>query len=262
MARSREHVSVLLTAVLSENGAELTPHFNSDDKFVAVKALTGYMTDLQGRRAVREAEALRLISHPPTSPHCAQLLDEFMIPGKGSAGSHLCFVMPVYGGDVKAMADARIVLSLPLVKRIILHLLRGIVHSHGCGMVHTDIKHDNIFFSTAMTADDIEAWVTKEPSRRHAPEASLDGMVQAAVSQPLPMISEDDAMRATYVLADFGSGMCSYTTFFGSGDHNVFQLNVRTSITAPRSHHSLYGHRRYTLERHGTCPWTFGHSVV
>ncbi|KXN93003.1 Dual specificity protein kinase CLK3 [Leucoagaricus sp. SymC.cos] len=55
-----------------------------------------------------------------------------------------------------------------------------------------------------MSADDIEAWMTKEPLRQHAPEASYDGVVQAAVSQPLPMISEDKAMRATYLLADFG----------------------------------------------------------
>ncbi|KXN81833.1 Serine/threonine-protein kinase SKY1 [Leucoagaricus sp. SymC.cos] len=55
-----------------------------------------------------------------------------------------------------------------------------------------------------MSADDIEAWMMKEPSQRHTPEASYDGVVQAAVSQPLPMISEDEAMRATYLLADFG----------------------------------------------------------
>ena len=46
-----------------------------------------------------------------------------------------------------------------------------------------------------MTADDIEAWVTKDLSRRHAPEAAHDDVVQAAVSQPLPMISEGEAMQ-------------------------------------------------------------------
>ncbi|KXN87240.1 Serine/threonine-protein kinase SRPK [Leucoagaricus sp. SymC.cos] len=176
-----------------------------DDKFVAVKALTGHMTDMYKRAVIWEPDALRLASQLPTSPHCTQLLDEFTIPGKGTAGSHMCFVMPVYGGDVKALVEARTTtLPLPLAKRIALHLLRGIAHAHGRGIVHTDLKHDNIFFSTTMSADDIEAWMTKEPSRRHAPEASHDGVVQAAVSQPLPIISEDEAMRATYLLADFG----------------------------------------------------------
>ncbi|TDL19552.1 kinase-like protein [Rickenella mellea] len=167
-------------------------------RFVAVKALTGHATDLYERAVVWEPEALRLISRPPSSPHCTQLMDEFKIPGKGSAGSHMCFVMPVYGGDVKGLVEARTTaLPLPLAKWIVLHLLRGIAHTHESRIVHTDLKHDNIFYSTSMTADGIGAWVTNEPSRRHAPEISHDGVVQAAVSQPLPMISEDEAMRAT-----------------------------------------------------------------
>ena len=206
---ARDSTSVYLQ--LSENGNELTPHPNSSNEFVAVKALTGHMTLAIQRLVACEATVLRLISQQPTSPHCTLLLDEFTIPGKGTAGEHLCFVMPVYGGDVGRLISAQMTdLPLPLVKRIALHLLRGIAHVHGHGFVHTDLKLDNIFFSTSMIADDIEAWVAKEPSRRHAPETSHDGMVQAAVSQPLPMISEKEAMRATYVLADFGCGMVFY----------------------------------------------------
>lgn len=172
------------------------------------------MTDMHERAVVWEAHAFRLVSQLPISPYCAHLLDEFTIPGKGSAGSHMCFVMPVYGGDVKALVETHpTALPLPLAKRIVLHLLRGIAHLHERGIVHTDIKHDNIFYSTTMTTNDIEAWVAKDPSRRHAPEASADGVVRAAVSQPLPMISEDEAMRATYVLADFGSGPCFLSSF-------------------------------------------------
>jgi serine/threonine protein kinase len=241
----------------------VTPSFNSDNKFVAVKVLTGHMTDMHRRGVVCEATVLQLISRLPISPHCVQLLDEFTIPGKGTVGPHMCFVMPVYGGDVRALAMAReSAFPLPLVKRIVLHLLRGIVHTHGHGVVHTDLKHDNIFFSTTMTADDIEAWMTKEPSRQHAPEASPDGAVQTEVAQPLPMISEDDAMRATYLLADFGSGICFLSNFFDSDTHNGLQRNHRTSTTTSRSHRSPYDHRRHTLGRNGTSPRTFGLSVV
>ena len=221
------------------------------------------MSYLVGRGAAAEAQVLQVISRPPISPHCTQLLVEFTISGKGSAGSRMCFVMPVYGGDVGALVQSRrTAFPLPLVKRIALHLLRGIAHTHGRGIVHTDIKPDNIFFSTTMTADDIEAWVTKEPSRRHPPEASHDGVVQAAVSQPLPMISMDEAMQATYVLADFGCGVCFYYYRTPPPIHNRFQRNLRTSMATTQSHPWPYDHRRYTLGRHGTCPWTFGHSVV
>jgi len=178
----------------------------SDNEFVAIKVPTGYMYE-QG--VVWEPEALRIVSYTPTSPHCTQLLDEFTVPGKGSAGSHMCFVMPLYGGDVQALVEAReTALALPLAKRIAFHLLRGIAHAHERQVMRTDLKLDNVFFSTMMTADDIGAWVTKEPSRRHPPEASHDGEVHVAVSQPLPMISEDDEMRATYLLADLGCGTC------------------------------------------------------
>ena len=183
------------TAALLENDNELTPRFYSGNKFVAVKVLAGHITDVYERTLIWEPEALRIVSYPPASPHCAQLLDEFTIPGKGSAGSHMCFVMPVYGGDVKALIEAQTTaLTLPLAKRIALHLLRGIAHAHEREVIHTDLKLNSVFFSTKMITDDIEAWLMKNPSRRYAPEASHDGEVQAAVSQPLPMISEDEAM--------------------------------------------------------------------
>ena len=107
----------------------------------------------------------------------------------------MCFVMPVCGGYVEAVVHAQsTALPFSLAKRIILHLLRGIAYVHERGIVHTDLKHDNIFFSTTMSMEDIGAWVTGEPSRRHPLETSHDGVMQVAVSQPLPMISEDEAM--------------------------------------------------------------------
>jgi len=73
-----------------------------------------------------------------------------------------------------------------------------------------------------MTTDDIEAWVAKKPLRRHAPEASYDSVMQVVVSQPLPVISEDEAMRATYLLADFGCGMVFLSNFLDSDTHDRF----------------------------------------
>lgn len=187
------------------NGYILTPR--SENTFVAVKVLTGHMTDLCEHAIAWEPDAFRLISQTPRSPHCPPLLDEFTFPGEGSAGSHICFVMPLYGGDVRMLYRERTTaLPFPLAKRILLHLLCGIAHAHERGVVHTDIKPANILFSTTMTTEDIEAWMVEEPSRRHEPETSHDGIVQSAVSQPLPMITEDEAMRATYLLGDFGSG--------------------------------------------------------
>jgi len=52
---------------------------------------------------------------------------------------------------VRAFAKVRTTtLLLPLVKRIALHLLRGIAHTHEGGIVHTDFKLDNILFPTVV----------------------------------------------------------------------------------------------------------------
>ncbi|KAJ7256142.1 kinase-like domain-containing protein [Mycena haematopus] len=178
--------------------------------FVAIKALTGHMTKMNEKAISWEAEALRYLSYHPQSPHCVQLLDEFTMAGRGSAGSHICFVLPVYGGDVKALSKSRKTpFDLPTVKRITLHFLRGIAHMHNRGVIHTDIKPDNILFTTDLATTDLERWMEKDPSRRHPPEMSDDGIVQAAVSQPLPMITDELARRATYVLCDFGCAAVS-----------------------------------------------------
>jgi serine/threonine protein kinase len=114
------------------------------------------------------------------------------------------------GGDVKALqveVAGKNGLPLPLAKRILLHTLRGLAHMHHCQIVHTDLKHDNIMFDTGpITQADIAALIERDPSRRHPPEESWECVVQAAVSQPLPLPSLSEAMNRTYMVSDFGSG--------------------------------------------------------
>ncbi|KAG9227128.1 hypothetical protein CCMSSC00406_0010232 [Pleurotus cornucopiae] len=174
------------------------------NKFVAIKVLTGYTTEIYERGVTWEADALRLLSYTPQSEHCVELLDEFTMLGRGSAGSHLCFVMPFYGGDTRTLLKSRSSsFPLPLAKRIILHLLRGIAFAHERRIVHTDIKLDNILFTTSATNEDIEKWIENDPPRRNPPEMSPDGVLQSAVSQPMTAPSEQEALQATYVLSDF-----------------------------------------------------------
>ena len=173
--------------------------------YVAIKAMTGYITRLHEEKKTWEVRALSLLSLPQPSPHCLHSLATFTTPGTGSSGDNLCIVMPVYGGDVKSLYYAND-LSLPLVKRILLHLLRGLAFAHERSIIHTDLKMDNIFFTTSLSKDDIDQVLDKDPPRLHEPEMSQDGPVRAAVSQPLPMISADEAMTSTFLLADFGSG--------------------------------------------------------
>ena len=207
-----------------------------------------------------EPDALAAVSHGPPSPHYTPLLNEFTISGKGSSGSHLCFVMPLYGGDVKAMWKSRTTrFPVALAKRIALHLLRGLAHAHDCGVVHTDLKHDNIFFTTSMKTNDIERWLTDNPPRRHPPEVSYDGVIQAAVSQPLPMISEEEAFKATYVLGDFGTGMpISFRISSRSALIQEPQLNLPAFIPIKQSRRPHFELRNLSLVQNGTSQLIYG----
>lgn len=157
---------------------------------------------------------MRAVTREFTSPHCTRLLDHFTTAGKSSAGEYECFVMPLYGGDVSAFRKSLgAPVPLPLAKRIILHLLRGLAHVHSYGMVHTDLKFNNVFYETTMMDEDIQRWLEDYPFRQRDPELSYDGVMQAAVSQHLPTMSLSQASKARFVLGDLGSGRCNVGKF-------------------------------------------------
>ncbi len=134
--------------------------------------------------------------------------------GKSTAeGDHICFVTPIYCGDFGAFSYPYVredeYLPLPVIERVLLHTLRGLAHLHANGIVHTDIKRNNIFIDTGLTTAEIEDFLVKNPARRHVPEMSDEGIVQSAVTQTFPPISMEEAAKATYLLADYGTGLAS-----------------------------------------------------
>ncbi|KAL6302291.1 kinase-like domain-containing protein [Sparassis latifolia] len=153
-----------------------------ENSHVAIKILRGHSTDLVRRRLIWELEALKLISIcncfqmsslSSTPTHCLRLLSDFTFPDKRSAGDHMCFVTQVLGGDVNSLFDShRQPFPLPLAKRTLLHVLRGIAHVHKCGVVHIDSKHDSIFFSIRMSTENFEALLTSDQSRRRHPKST------------------------------------------------------------------------------------------
>lgn len=75
------------------------------NKYVAVKVLTSRTTRMYdgGYTWQAESTAHRLLTYPPLSKHCVHQLDRFRIEGLKSGGPHLCFVLPLYGGNVQSL---------------------------------------------------------------------------------------------------------------------------------------------------------------
>ncbi|KAF9018564.1 kinase-like protein [Hymenopellis radicata] len=187
-----------------------------DTKFVAIKVLTGFWTRMSRKGVAHEPKVLSVLEAGTRTPHCVRLLEVFDLPGKSTAeGDHICIVTPVYRDDFRSFSYPyehvkNEDLPLPVVKRVLLHTLRGIAYAHAHGIVHTDIKRDNIFIDTGITDQEIEDFLLKNPPRRHDPEMSDEGIVQSAVSQTFPPISMEEAAKATYLLADFGCAQPTY----------------------------------------------------
>ncbi|KAJ7764787.1 kinase-like protein [Mycena metata] len=181
-------------------------HDEQSRNYFALKGLTGNNTVGTEKGLLWERDALLRVSFTPNQ-NCLTLKDSFTVVGKGSAGSHLCFVTPLLAGDVKYVWRSvwKDRLPLPLTKRILLHTLRGLAHAHKCGVVHTDLKPENIFVSNVMSTSDIDTLLVVDPSRTHGAQDSSDGIVFPCVSQPFPGPSLEDSMNRTYILGDFGS---------------------------------------------------------
>ena len=242
----------------SLNGCRLT----REQKYVAIKALTGYATFIMQQGVSWELSALKRISSPGSvSAHCLSLLSHFTHRGRGNDGEHLCLVTDVMGGDVRSLQLSLTgepkVFPLPLAKRILLHTLRGIAHIHSCGVVHTDLKHDNIMFSAKSASPAyIDALLAADPPRHNPPEESWDSIVQSAVSQPLPQPSLEEAMTRTYVVSDFGSG----ELFLSPPQFSAWHSQSGCAKTSPvlDGPHCRQHHGRRTSGSRDDSAWSLG----
>ncbi|KAF8955619.1 kinase-like domain-containing protein [Flammula alnicola] len=183
-----------------------------DNMHVAIKILTGYATRLNREHKLRELEVLQLLSsvtQEESCDHCARLLTQFVYPGIDDDGEHLCLVTELFSSNVQDTQAALqgAVIPVPILKRILRHVLLGIARLHQCGVVHTDIKPDNIMIDLGprWTTDDIDNWVRENPPRTYAPERSLNKMVSAFVSQSFPPPTLDLLPSCNFKLADFSN---------------------------------------------------------
>ena len=106
---------------------------------VAVKVLRGELAASMGTdRFLREIEVAARLQHPGILP----------LHDSGEAGGHVFYIMPyVEGESLRARLARRGVLPVDEAVRILCELLDALAYAHGKGVIHRDIKPDNIMLS-------------------------------------------------------------------------------------------------------------------
>jgi serine/threonine protein kinase len=117
------------------------------DREVAVKVLKPDLAAAVGpERFLREIKLTAQLNHP----HILPLLDS------GEAGGFLYYVMPhVSGGSLRRILEREAILAVDAAVRITEQVASALDHAHRIGVVHRDMKPENILFSEghAIVAD-------------------------------------------------------------------------------------------------------------
>ncbi|THC96672.1 hypothetical protein EYZ11_003827 [Aspergillus tanneri] len=144
--------------------------------------------------AIDEIKLLnRIVQAKPSHPgrkHVVSLLDSF--EHKGPNGVHVCMVFEVLGENLLGLIKRWNHRGIPmaLVKQITKQVLLGLDYLHReCGIIHTDLKPENVLIEIGDVEQIVKAYV-KEESKKDHKEDNRNGRRRRRTlitgSQPLP----------------------------------------------------------------------------
>ncbi|CAE7230966.1 unnamed protein product [Rhizoctonia solani] len=150
--------------------------------------------------------------------HLLEYYETFKITGP--RGLHQCIVTELLGTSIKDLQlqnEHRLPLSL--IKTVIRQALLGLDYLHTCcGIVHTDIKFDNLLLRLVDLPSVIAQEIAASPSRTHEGHIDLDPSPYIVESQPIDIpldsiLSHLDARQAEIVITDLGHAHWSHRHF-------------------------------------------------
>ncbi|KAL3481457.1 kinase-like domain-containing protein [Aspergillus californicus] len=144
--------------------------------------------------AIDEIKLLtRIVQAKPSHPgrkHVVSLLDSF--EHKGPHGVHVCMVFEVLGENLLGLIKKWNHRGIPmaLVKQITKQVLLGLDYMHReCGIIHTDLKPENVLIEIGDVEQIVQTYV-KEEAKKEQKEDNRNGRRRRRTlitgSQPLP----------------------------------------------------------------------------
>ena len=162
------------------------------DRYVALKVMHEHLMHEPAlmQRFAREAKVASKLSHP----NVAAVLDV----GETPDHKQVMVLELVEGKSLGEIIETE-TLEVARIARIVAHLLRGLDHAHGMGLVHRDLKPDNVLVEAAGNPDEVARIVDFGIAALQGGDETLEKLTGTGMIVGTPLYMAPEQARAEQV---------------------------------------------------------------